>query len=118
MVAATGRAGLDEFFPPRMDDARARALMDRVEIVADRELGSYDEPDLEVRGKSGEVWRAHVPVPRGAPERPLDVDYLLRKDEAVALPVLGKRGFDALKDAVLNLEDCDDYRKVTALMRC
>ena len=96
---------------------RARALMDRVEIVADRALGPYDEPDLEVRGRNGQVWRAHVPVPRGAPERPLDVEYLLRKDEAVALPVLGKGGFDALKDAVLHLEACRDFRKVTALLK-
>lgn len=117
VVAATGRAGLDEFFPPRMDDARARALMDRVEIVADRALGPYEEPELEVRGRNGQVWWSHVPVPRGAPERRLEVDYLLRKDEAVALPVIGKRGFDALKEAVLNLEGCDDFRKVTALLR-
>ena len=39
VVAATGRAGLDEFLPPRADDARVRALMDRVEIVPDRKLG-------------------------------------------------------------------------------
>src|SRR5687768_3674981 len=115
VVAATGRAGLDEFFPRRMDDARARALMDRVEIVADRALGPYEEPELEVRGRNGQVWWRHVPIPRGAPERPIDIDNLLRKDEAVALPVIGQRGFDALKDAVLNLERCDDFRKVTAL---
>ena len=117
VVAATGRSGLDEFFPPRMDDARARALMDRVEIVADRELGPYDEPELEVRGRNGQVWRRHVPVPRGAPERPLEFDQLLRKDESVALPVIGEKQFAALKDAVLNLEACDDFRKVTALLR-
>lgn len=117
MVAATGRAGLDEFFPPHLGDARALALMDRVEIVADRDLGPYEEPELEVRGRNGQVWRRHVPVPRGAPERPMDLDNLVRKDEAVALPVIGQRGFDALKDAVLNLERCDDFRKVTALLR-
>ncbi|HYH43978.1 MAG TPA: MmgE/PrpD family protein, partial [Burkholderiales bacterium] len=117
VVAATGRAGLDEFFPPRMDDARALALMDRVEIVADRALGPYEEPELEVRGRNGQVWWSHVPIPRGAPERPIDIENLLRKDEAVALPVIGQRGFDALKDAVLNLERCEDFRKVTALLR-
>jgi len=117
IVAATGRVGLDEFSPPHVDDGRVQALMDRVEIVADRQLGPYDEPDLEVRGKKGEVWRRHVPVPRGAPERPLEFEYLLRKDEGVAKPVLGQRGFDALKDAVLDLEHCDDFRKVTALLR-
>ncbi|MGH8619293.1 MAG: MmgE/PrpD family protein [Burkholderiales bacterium] len=117
VVAATGRVGLDEFSPPRMDDARARALMDRVEIVADRALGPYEEPELEVRGRNGQTWRRQVPVPRGAPERPLELDFLVGKAEGVAVPVIGQRGFDALKDGVLALEDCADFRKITALLR-
>jgi 2-methylcitrate dehydratase PrpD len=117
MVAATGRAGLDEFFPPRMDDARARALMDRVEIVPDRDLGPYEEPELEVHGRRGEVWKRHVPVPRGAPERPLDLEHLLRKNEAVAVPAIGKKQFEALRKAVMSLETCSDFREVTALLR-
>lgn len=116
VVAATGRAGLDEFFPPRTGDAHVCALMDRVKIVADRALGPYEEPELEVRGRKGEVWWRHVPLPRGAPERPLDVEHLLRKDEAVAVPVIGKRQFTALKDVILALEDCSDFREVTKLL--
>ena len=91
--------------------------MDRVEIVPDRKLGPYDEPDLEVRGRNGQVWLRHVPVPRGAPERPLDFEHLVRKDEAVAVPVIGQRQFDALKEAVLALETCSDFRKITALLQ-
>ena len=117
VVAATGRAGLDEFHPPRMDDARVRALMDRVEIVPDRKLGPYDEPDLEVRGRKGEVWLRHVPVPRGAPTRRLEGEHLLRKDEAVAVPVIGQRQFDALHQAVMMLEQCPDFRQISALLR-
>jgi len=99
-----------------MDDARARALMDRVEIVADRALGPYEEPELEVRGRNGLSWWRQVPVPRGAPERPLELDYLLGKDEAVAVPVIGQRQFDALKEGVLTLERCADFRTITALL--
>lgn len=117
VVAATGRAGLDEFLPPRADDARVRALMDRVEIVPDRKLGPYDEPDLEVRGRKGEVWLRHVPVARGAPTRRLEGEHLLRKDEAVAVPVIGQRQFDALHQAVMTLETCSDFRQITALLR-
>jgi 2-methylcitrate dehydratase PrpD len=117
VVAATGRAGLDEFLPPRMDDARVRALMDRVEIVSDRPLGPYDEPDLEVRGRNGEVWTQHVPVPIGSPGRALDAEYLLQKDQGVAVPVIGQQRFDALRDAVMNLEASPDFRQITALLR-
>src|SRR5450830_815329 len=44
---------------------RVSVLMDRVEIVPDRKLGPYDEPDMAVRGRKGQVWLRHVPVPRG-----------------------------------------------------
>ncbi len=117
VVAATARSGLDEFWPLRTRDPQVRALMDRVEIVADRELGPYDEPELEVRGRQGEVWRKHVPVPRGAPQRPMDLEQLLAKTEDVAAPVIGKRRFSDLKDAVLSLERCRDFREVTALLK-
>ncbi|HUP95879.1 MAG TPA: MmgE/PrpD family protein [Burkholderiales bacterium] len=117
VVAATGRSGLDEFSPPRTGDAQVQMLMDRVEIVADRALGPYDEPELEVRGRNGAVWWRHVPVPRGAPERPLELEQLLRKDEGVAVPAIGQRQFDALKDAVLDLETCSDFGEVAKLLR-
>ena len=89
VAAVTGRAGLDEFLPPRTDDARTRALMDRVQVVADRALGPYDEPELEVRTRDGHVRLRHVPVPRGAPQRPLEAVQLVRKDEALAVPLSG-----------------------------
>jgi 2-methylcitrate dehydratase PrpD len=117
VVAATGRAGLDEFLPPRMDDARVRALMERVSVVADRPLGPYDEPDLEVVLRDGRRLTQHVPVPRGSPDRPLEGDHLLRKDEAVAVPAIGQKRFDALKDAILALEQVADFREVTGLLR-
>ena len=117
VVAATGRAGLDEFLPPHMDDAKVLALMDRVEIVPDRQLGPYDEPDLEVRGRKGEVWSRHVPLPMGSPGRPIDAENLLRKDQGVAVSVIGQQRFDALREAVMSLETSKDFREVTALLR-
>ena len=117
VAALTGRAGLDEFLPPRTDDARTRALMDRVDVVADRALGPYDEPELEIRMRDGRVRFRHVPVPRGAPQRPLDAVQLARKDEALAAPVIGQRQFDALKKAILTLETIGDFRQVAALLK-
>ena len=117
VAAVTGRAGLDEFLPPRTDDARTRALMDRVEVVADRALGPYDEPELEVRTRDGHVWFRHVPMPRGAPQRPLEAEQLVRKDEALAVPIIGQRQFDALQKAIRTLETLSDFRQVAALLR-
>jgi len=116
VTAVTGRAGLDEFLPPRTDDARTRALMDRVHVVADRALGPYDEPELEVRTRDGHVLFRHVPVPRGAPQRPLETAQLVRKDEALAVPVIGQRQFDALQKAIRTLEMLADFRQIAALL--
>jgi 2-methylcitrate dehydratase PrpD len=117
VAALTGRAGLDEFLPPQTDDARMRALMDRVEVVADRALGPYDEPELEVRTRDGHLWLRHVPVPRGAPQRPLERGQLVGKDAALAVPIIGQRQFDALEQAIRTLETVADFRQVAALLR-
>jgi 2-methylcitrate dehydratase PrpD len=116
-IASSGKATLDEFCPPRMDDPDLLALMQRVEVVSDRKLGPTDEPDVEVYGRAGEVWQRHVPLPRGSMVRPLDDDFLARKNEAVATPVIGKERFERLRAAIGTLETVSDFREVTALLR-
>ena len=107
---------MDEFFPLQTDRPRVRALMERVEVVADRALGPTDEPDLEVFGRSGQVWRRHVTQPRGAPGRPLDETFLARKHETTAAPVLGRQRYEALRRRIADLEMVNDFRDVTALL--
>jgi hypothetical protein len=58
----------------------------------------------------------HVPVPRGAPQRPLETAQLVRKDEALAVPVIGQRQFDALQKAIRTLEMLADFRQIAALL--
>ena len=116
VVADTGQATMDEFFPLQTGRPGVRALMERVEVVADRKLGPTDEPDLEVFGRSGQVWRRHVTQPRGAPGRPLDEAFLARKHETTATPVLGRQRYDALRRRIGDLETVRDFRDVTALL--
>ena len=119
LAAATvsGASGLDEFFPPKPEDPRVGDLMKRVDVVADRSLGPYDEPDIEIRGRKGEIWKRHVPVPRGAPARPLDDAFLSAKSQAVAVPVIGRRHYDELRLQIAHLEDVSDFRQISSLLR-
>jgi hypothetical protein len=48
---------------------------------------------------------------------PLELEHLLRKDEAVAVPAIGKKQVDALGKAVLSLETCADFGEVITLLR-
>jgi 2-methylcitrate dehydratase PrpD len=115
-VADRGEATMDEFFPLRTDQDRVRALMQKVEVVSDRALGAWDEPDLELRHRDGSVYRKHVAVPKGAANRPLDAAFLLRKHETTAVPAMGRARFDDLRAAIDTLETLPDFRSVSRLL--
>jgi 2-methylcitrate dehydratase PrpD len=114
-VADRGEATMDEFFPLRTHEPQVRALMERVEVVSDRELGAWGEPEVELRAR-GAVFTKHVPVPKGSAARPLDAAFLLRKHETTAVPAMGRARFDALRTALDTLETAPDFRAVTALL--
>ena len=77
----------------------------------DAGIGDHNlcSPILELRGGEleQEGWLGIVVCPRG----------FLRKDEVVAVPVIGQRQFDALQKAVMTLETSSDFRQITALLR-
>lgn len=117
VVADSGRATLDQFLPPRSGDTGVARLMDRVDVLADRNLGPYEEPELEVRLKSGKALTRHVPIAKGAAANPLGDDELRRKHEDVGLPVLGREKFARLVEHIAELERLDDFRKISALLQ-
>lgn len=117
VVADSRRATLDQFLPPRNAEAKIAQLMQRVDVLADRQLGPYEEPELEVRLTSGETLMRHVPVAKGAAANPLSDDDLRRKHEDVGIPVLGRENFSRLVEYVAELESLDDFGKISALLQ-
>ncbi len=116
VAAVHGRATMDEYLPLQSAHPGIAEFMPRVEIVADRELGPTGEPDLEVRGLSGETWRRHVSLPRGGWTRPLDDTFLLQKAERTAVSVIGGATFSTLRTRIEELERVADFREVGALL--
>jgi 2-methylcitrate dehydratase PrpD len=75
--------GPDQFAPERYDEARVRALMDRVMCVHDPDLDAEYPARwpawVEVRTTDGGQYRERVDHPRGDPENPLGVAELAAK---------------------------------------
>lgn len=115
VAAIDGEATLAQFSPPKADDPEVRALMERVEVRGDRDLGPYEEPEVEVRLVSGERIVNHVPISKGGFLRPVSPDELARKHQAVGGPVMGGN-LDILRQTLDHLEQIDDFRKVSALL--
>ncbi|MCS0503180.1 MmgE/PrpD family protein [Ancylobacter mangrovi] len=115
-IATSGDATLEEFIPLRTGDPRVAALMERVEVRADRPLGPYDEPDVEVILKDGRQLAKHVPVSKGAAARPPSDAELARKHAAIAAPVFEPEAFEALGAMIAGLEDLKDFRDCTRLL--
>ena len=83
-VALTdGRVGLDHFSAERIADSALRPLMDVVECVNDAELDRRYPASwpswVEVRTRSGALFRQEVENPKGDPENPLAEEELLAK---------------------------------------
>jgi 2-methylcitrate dehydratase PrpD len=69
-----------------------------------------------LRHRDGTVFRKHVAVPKGAPDRPLDAAFLLRKHETTAVPAIGQARFNALRAALDSLETLPDFRVISRLL--
>lgn len=115
VTAIHGEATLEQFSPLRTAEPAVRALMQRVQVLGDTDLGPYDEPSVEVRLAGGNSIQRHVPVAKGSYLRPATSDEIARKHEAVARDVMGDR-LERLRTAISRLEQVSDFREVSALL--
>ncbi|HEY4065639.1 MAG TPA: MmgE/PrpD family protein [Burkholderiaceae bacterium] len=115
-VAALHReATLAQFAPPQADDPAVQALMARVDVRGDRDLAPYDEPQVELRLKSGESFLNHVPVSKGNFARPVPEAELARKHQVVGEPVMGEK-LATLRSTLQRLERLGSFREVSLLV--
>jgi 2-methylcitrate dehydratase PrpD len=114
--ADSGRATLDQFVPPRTNDAQVQKLMRIVEVAADREQPPATYPPLEIRLRDGRTIERHVKFGKGAPENPLSDPELRRKVESQVEPVLGAAQCKALIACVQGLDEVKDVRELLRLV--
>jgi 2-methylcitrate dehydratase PrpD len=88
-----GSVRLNAFLPDRLADAEVRALMQKIECVADPELSKgypgQRAANVEIEMRDGKRYAHFQPTRKGDPEMPLTDAELDDKYQELAAPVIG-----------------------------
>jgi 2-methylcitrate dehydratase PrpD len=117
-----GSVRLNAFLPDRLEDAEVRALMQKIECVADAELSkgypTQRAAQVEIETTDGRKYAHFQPTRKGDPEMPLSDEELNDKFRELAVPVIGEspaRTLLAQLWALDTLKSCEfDYRATAA----
>src|SRR6185436_4408815 len=97
-----GSVRLNAFLPDRMNDPEVRALMKKIEVVADPELSkgypTQRAAQVEIETNDGRKLAHFQPYRKGDPELPLTDQELDGKFFELATPVIGESRASALLD--------------------
>ena len=112
-----GSVRLNAFLPDRLNDGEVRALMQKIECVADAELSkgypTQRAAQLEIEMVDGRRYTHFQPTRKGDPEMPLSDDELDDKFMELTMPVIGEAPARALLAQLRRLDTskhCDfDY---------
>ena len=103
-----GSVRLNAFMPERLNDPDVRALMQKIEVVADPELSkgypTQRAAQVEIETMDGRKLTHFQPTRKGDPEMPLTDEELNDKFMELASPVLGDSGARALLDQLWRTE--------------
>lgn len=111
----------EQFSPARLDSddiwsliAATRVHLD--ETLADADVTEKFRTDVAVTTRDGQVHRARVALPHGAPNDPVTNDELVAKFHALADRVTSRARAHAIERAVIGLEALDDVGELVDLL--
>ncbi|CAN5190611.1 MmgE/PrpD family protein [soil metagenome] len=111
----------ERFSETWLADPRIRALMARIDVVADAALdvGYPEQRGARVRITTvdGKVRQHAIDRARGEPEQPLSAEEVVAKFRAIAHPMLGRSAAQAVTEQVLRLETLDSVAPLMAALR-
>lgn len=103
-----GSVRLNAFLPDRLHDADVRALMRKIECVADAELSkgypTQRAAQVEIESADGRKYAHFQPTRKGDPEMPLTDEELNDKFLELAVPVIGDAPARALLGQLWTLD--------------
>lgn len=103
-----GNASLPSFAAKNRRDRRILDFMKRIEFIVDKSQADDEEPQVEVRLKTGESFREHVQWPLGAPQNPVTDEALLTKFKSVAGMTFRREAVDEIADLLMKLPEIED----------
>jgi 2-methylcitrate dehydratase PrpD len=103
-----GSVRLNAFLPDRLDDPEVRALIRKIECIADPELSrgypTQRAAQVEIETTDGRKLAHFQPTRKGDPEMPLTDAELNDKYLELAIPVIGEAAARALLDQLWTIE--------------
>lgn len=116
---ARRRFALDDLQNATLNDPEIRSLMDRTTYALDLSttFPRYYPAAIRVRTHDGRIFEAREDVHWGSAERPLSEAELVGKFTENARKVFPGDHVGRLREMVENIEEVDDARKLTALLR-
>ncbi len=110
-----------QFTMEKIMDAKIRAQLKKVEVVADPDIEkvfpALQRVVVNISTTDGRVLSKQLDFPKGDPRNPLTDQEVEEKFAALAEGVLSTGAQKKLKEAIWNLEDSDSVRKLMALMK-
>jgi len=110
-----------QFTMEKIMDAKIRAQLKKVEVVADPEIEkvfpALQRVVVNISATDGRTFSKQLDFPKGDPRNPLTDQEVEEKFAALAEGVLSKGAQKKLKEAIWNLEDSESVRKLMALMK-
>jgi 2-methylcitrate dehydratase PrpD len=97
------------------------ALLPRIEACRDAEIDARGEDGrwgtrITATFKDGRTEEVEVRYPRGGARYPLSNDEIVEKYERLAALVMTRAHADALRDLLLDLENCRDVTALSSLL--
>lgn len=112
-----GDASLQRYLLRTRRDGRIEAAMRLVHLEVDPAMADLDEPEVTITAEGMRPMSHRVAVALGAPANPLSDAALMTKFSQLAAVALGAAETDRLACAVMDLEQLDDCRILTPLLR-
>jgi 2-methylcitrate dehydratase PrpD len=119
VALVTGKAGLEEFLPDRINDIQVQSLTPRVSIYQDDELSSLVPEKraaiVEIFTINGSKYQERIDYPKGEPENPLSDEEIRDKFLSLAM-FAGKSEIEAhtIYENIIN--DSFELEKITPLI--
>ena len=110
-----------QFEPEKIHDARIRAQLKKVEVVADAEIEAVfpalQRVKVKISATGGRVFEKQLDYPKGDARNPLSDAEIEEKFAALADPVMSKRAQEKVRDRVWKLEKLESVRELMGLCR-
>src|SRR5512133_769368 len=110
-----------QFTPQKINDAKIRAQLKKVVVVADPEIEkvfpALQRVVVTIRRTDGKEFTKQLDYPKGDPRNPLTDHEIEEKFAALAGPVMGKSAQKKIMKAVWDLEKLESVSELMKLMR-